>query len=208
MSPGRRGICSACTSADADAIDADLSRGGWTLRNLSSRWGISKSALHNHKQKHLRARLKRAAEERLEAGGASILDRLAAENVKAEESLTKLKEFVTGAFARAHNQGEMSAAVSALGELRRLTMGWLKERREQLRFEAELLGQLRDGGTTVNVTNVAIDEATAERMARVYLEAREVPAPLDRGGAFSPSVSIPAEVVEKPAVPEDETEEK
>jgi hypothetical protein len=71
---------------------------------------------------------------------------------------------------------------------------WVKERREQLEFEARLLGQLREGSSGPSLTVNVLDEATAERMARTFLARRQAPEPL----------ALPAEAVKsEPVEPAD-----
>lgn len=142
-----RGVCSVCSRSDAGQIDDDLSKGAWTLRDLSARWGIPRSSLHYHKQKHMRARLRKAADERAGGSDPQLLDRV-----------LELNKVALSILSKAYGAGNYSAAVAAV-----------RESRENLKLQAQLLGVLREGGTTVNIMGV-IDVEAGRRMAEIYLE--------------------------------------
>jgi hypothetical protein len=142
-----RGVCSVCSRSDAGQIDDDLSKGAWTLRDLAARWGIPRSSLHYHKTKHMRARLKRAAEERAGGSDPQLLDRV-----------LELNKVALSILSKAYSAGNFSAAIAAV-----------RESRENLKLQGQLLGVLREGGTTVNITQV-VDVEAGRRMAEIYLE--------------------------------------
>jgi hypothetical protein len=80
--------CTVCQHADVNKINKQLLE-GVTLDVLSNDSGLSRTALHNHHQKHIPVQLtkSRAAKEAIIAN--SLMGRVAALNAKAEDVYTK-----------------------------------------------------------------------------------------------------------------------
>jgi hypothetical protein len=144
------------------------------LRELSERWGVPRSSLHYHKQRHLRARLKKAAEERMGGSDPKLLDQV-----------LELNKIVLGILSKAYNAGNYSAAIAAV-----------RESRENLKLQAQLLGLLREGGTTINVVGV-IDAEAGRRMAEMYLERHKATPAIQQFSAGG--LELEESVAEEPA---------
>lgn len=150
---GTRGICNICRRPDADEIDHDLSGGHWTLSDISNKYGIPRSSVHYHKQKHMTARLRKAASERAKGSDPDLLTQI-------EERLQKCITYCEHAISGANTDRNWTAFVGAVRELRSTVV-------EIGRFR----GLIKGGDTTINV--LQLDEAAAERVARAYLARRE-----------------------------------
>lgn len=98
--------CSVCTSTDRPAIDGELVR-ATPLRTIASRYGVTRQALHRHRQTHLPASL--------------VRDRQATELANAEqllEQITDLQRHALSALARAEAMGDQRGALAAIREAR------------------------------------------------------------------------------------------
>jgi hypothetical protein len=95
----------------------------------------------------MRARLKRASDERAGGSDPQLLDRV-----------LELNKVALSILSKAYSAGNFSAAIAAV-----------RESRENLKLQGQLLGVLREGGTTVNITQV-VDVEAGRRMAQIYLE--------------------------------------
>ena len=98
--------CSICQHPERDEIDARLI-GGQPLRNVAKQFGVSVTALHRHKERHLPAHLRQAqgAEERLSA------DRLLAD-------LQALQERALALLTKAEQAGDLRTALGGIREVR------------------------------------------------------------------------------------------
>ncbi len=148
---GVRGICYFCSLPPERAAEADaFLAGGGTARDMSRRFGGSKSGAHRHKA-HVRGRLKRAAEDRKAGSDPELLDKL-----------LELNRITKGILEKAYNSGDLPTALSAVARAEK-----------QLELEGRLLGALKDGATT-NVVSVTLDPETALRMAQLFVQRRQV----------------------------------
>jgi len=142
------GRCRICAHPRLDQIEAELVKAGTVKRALARSLGVGRMSLQRHAQLHLPERLKRAAEAAKRAPAA-------------QETLQKLADLNTlakGVFTKGYNTENLTAAVSALRELRKI-----------IEFEGRLLGQLNDGSTT-NVLAVSLSPGQAAGMAEILLQ--------------------------------------
>ncbi len=140
--------CRVCAHPRLDQIEAELVKAGTVRRALARSLGIGRMSLQRHAQLHLPERLKRAAEAAKRAPAA-------------QETLQKLADLNTlakGVFTKGYNTENLTAAVSALRELRKI-----------VELEGRLLGQLNDGSTT-NVLAVTLSPEHAAGMAEILLQ--------------------------------------
>lgn len=147
----KAGFCAVCTDDEKRAeIDAAHIAGA-SIRELAKRFARSKDTVQKHVRFHIPAATQRAvaaAHVREADHGDSIL----AEVGGLQSEARRLQ-------SRAEGKRDYRTAIAALRELVRL-----------VELKARLLGELRD--REINVTNVQIDPATAERMATVFLARR------------------------------------
>jgi hypothetical protein len=140
-------ICTICANPSRADIDAALVAGG-SLRDISGRFGLSRSAVHRH-QEHVPRSLATAKEARQVAEARSLLGRI-------ETLISDCRTIAQ----KAQRAREWHAAVRALGEVRSCL---------------ELLGQIsgelkkQDAAVTVNV-NLA-RRALFVQMSRGEMEA-------------------------------------
>ena len=117
--------CLACRHAQRGEIDRAIVQ-KVPLRKIASIYGVTKSSLHRHRRRHMERALRKAAQ-RLEAAdgylGGDIFQRL--------ETLSLLTMNILGRAVAANNL--------------RASNGAIKQAVEHLRFESELLGQLKSG---------------------------------------------------------------
>jgi hypothetical protein len=124
-------VCATCSHAEREAIDRALAAGNPSLRQLAARYGISTSALHRHRSKHLPGALVEVAPAE---GADSALARLEVLIPRVEKTLR-----------RAERDGKATQVVTAARELRQC-----------LELVARLRGELRpDPAVQVNVLTSA-----------------------------------------------------
>ncbi|HXN77538.1 MAG TPA: hypothetical protein VN965_02055 [Candidatus Dormibacteraeota bacterium] len=142
------GRCRVCAHPRLDMIEVELVKAGTVKRALARSLGIGRMSLQRHAQLHLPERLKRAAEAAKKAPAS-------------QETLQKLADLNTlarGVFTKGYNTENLTAAISALRELRKI-----------VELEGRLLGQLNDGSTT-NVLAVTLSPGQAAGMAEILLQ--------------------------------------
>jgi hypothetical protein len=124
-------ICATCAHPECEAIDRALAAGNPSLRRLSASYGISTSALHRHRSKHLPGAL-------VEVAPAETAD-------SAPARLEQLLPRVERLLRKAERTGKPAQAVAAAREIR---LG--------LELVGRLRGELRpDPAVQVNVLTSA-----------------------------------------------------
>jgi hypothetical protein len=142
-------VCTICSHPKRAEIEkAHLA--GQAIRAIARRCGTSRDAIMRHVENHLPARMVKGAERRQIAEGSDLVERLLDLN---RQTLDILKG------ARRSRKHDLALKAIARAE-------------SQLELQARLAGEIRDG---LNIVNVQLDPATAERMARVFLERRARP---------------------------------
>jgi len=109
---GRRlmaGRCSVCTREDRKAIDAALAFS--SVRDIAGRFGLSKTAVHAHKSRHLTPAVARAIATRGDLSAAALVQRLA-----------DLLETCDEAMATAKKGEDLKALTSLIRESRELVV--------------------------------------------------------------------------------------
>jgi hypothetical protein len=124
-----------------------------------------------HAQLHLPDRMRRAAE----------VAKKAPASQKTLEQVAELNKLARAVFTKGYNTENLSAAVAALGELRKI-----------IEFEGRLLGTVREPGATINI-DFSMDPDVLERMAGAFLAARRREA-----GALPAATTVDVEVVSPP----------
>jgi hypothetical protein len=155
-------VCTACTHEHRPEIDRMLAAGIGSQRSVAKKFGLSDAAVCRHKA-HVTARMARAVEaaEARQDQKLALIDRL--QSADLVERLRAINSATLGILAEARRAGRLSVAVSAIGRLVDLA-----------EVEAKILGAIEERRVNVNV--LQIDPATAEKMARLYLERRALPA--------------------------------
>jgi len=141
-------VCTVCLHSERAEIDEALAAGE-PFRNIPKRVSVSPSALFRHRD-HLPQTLIKATE----AQEISHADKLI---VELGELVTKARELCD----KAEAGGDLRTALAAIRELTRL-----------IELRARIADELKD--SQVNVLNVQLEPATAQRMAEIYL-ARHTP---------------------------------
>ena len=139
--------CTICGHSSRKEIDHAL-LSGKTYREITGNFPVSKSALERHRD-HITASMLKAKEATEIARGDDLVKDLRTLAVEAN----RLK-------SQAEESGNVRAAIAALREITRL-----------IELRAKIAGELKEG--QVNVINVHLDDATATRMAEVYLSRRK-----------------------------------
>lgn len=121
---------------------------GKTYREITGNFPVSKSALERHRD-HITASMLKAKEATEIARGDDLVEDLRTLAIEAN----RLK-------SQAEESGNVRAAIAALREITRL-----------IELRAKIAGELKEA--QVNVINVHLDDATATRMAEVYLSRRK-----------------------------------
>jgi len=119
--------CSICAHAEREAIDAALVAGE-PYRDISGRFGVSRSALTRHKAQHIGQAVAQAQGEAVTAAGGAVLAKIAA----LEADAKRLQ-------AKAEKSGDYRTAIAALREMVRI-----------VELLAKLQGELTEG-TTINI---------------------------------------------------------
>lgn len=164
--------CRVCADSRLDQIEADLARAGTNKRAVARKYGLGRMSVVRHARLHLPDRVRRAAE----------VAKKAPASQKTLDQVTELNKLARGLFTRAYNESNLSAAVSALAELRKT-----------IEFEGRLLGTVREPGARINI-DVSVDREALARMAGAFLavqHAKPVALP-------AASASIDAEVLSSP----------
>jgi hypothetical protein len=139
--------CTICGHPSREEIDHALVSGK-TYREITGNFPVSKSALERHRD-HITASILKAKEATEIARGDDLVEDLRTLAVEAN----RLK-------SQAEESGNVRAAIAALREITRL-----------IELRAKIAGELKGG--QVNIINVHVDDATATRMAEVYLSRRK-----------------------------------
>jgi hypothetical protein len=169
---GNGRTCRVCGDPRLDQIEADLARAGTNKRAVARKYGLGRMSVVRHARLHLPDRVRRAAE----------VAKRAPASQRTLEQVTELNKLARGLFTRAYNESNLSAAVSALAELRKT-----------IEFEGRLLGTVRDPGARINI-DVSVDREALARMAGAFLAVQQgEPVVLPVSAA-----SIDAEVVSPP----------
>jgi len=137
--------CSICKHQDRDQIDAALIEGG-PSKELASRFGVSKSALHRHRQTHILDCLRKAKE--------------AVEISKADNLINQveaLKRKVQQILEKAESDNDLRTALAGVKELSRL-----------IGLVAKMTTELKNNQGGV-VDADLLDPETARKMAEFYL---------------------------------------
>jgi hypothetical protein len=128
MSTPRTGRqCTVCVHDERAAIDRALVEGTPT-RSVADQYGLSKTAVHRHQERHLPAHMVQAREAAETVAADSLLERLRELNRETQDVLRA---------ARKEKDHELRLKAIARAE-------------KQLELEARLLGELKDGAT-VNI---------------------------------------------------------
>ena len=135
--------CTVCGHKERQAIDKALVAGE-SFRNISQHFGRSAAALFRHKE-HVTGALVKAAERREERHGASLLDQV--EDLTAE-SQGLLSRVLQTLFPPGSQNGEKQAVSPKDAKD---ASAVVRDVRENLRFIAQLTGQLKGDGATVNI---------------------------------------------------------
>ncbi|HUX68638.1 MAG TPA: hypothetical protein VMV31_14215 [Terriglobales bacterium] len=98
--------CTVCINAERKVIDSELLRGSPTLRDISRRTGLSKTALLRHKVSHLPATMARAHEAAQLADAGALLEQLQ----QVCDDCRRLQQ-------RAEASNDVRGAIAALGLL-------------------------------------------------------------------------------------------
>ena len=98
--------CSVCISTDRPAIDGELVR-ATPLRTISARYGVTRQALHRHRQTHLPASLVRDTQASQVANAEQLL-----------EQINDLQRHALSELARAEAMGDQRGALAAIREAR------------------------------------------------------------------------------------------
>lgn len=130
--------CTICTHAQRREIDEALVAGK-PVRDIAGRYDISKTALQRHKE-HLSGKLVKAAERREERHGTSLLDQLGALTARSQTLLSSI-------FPELQNGEKQTISPKDARDVSAV----VREVRENLRLTAQLTGQLKGDGATVNV---------------------------------------------------------
>ena len=148
---GNGRTCRVCGDPRLDQIEADLARAGTNKRAVARKYGLGRMSVVRHAQLHLPDRVRRAAE----------VAKKAPASQKTLEQVTELNKLARGLFTRAYNESNLSAAVSALAELRKT-----------IEFEGRLLGTVREPGARINI-DVSVDREALARMAGAFLAVQQ-----------------------------------
>lgn len=146
----KAGFCAVCSDANRSELDAAHIAGA-SIRELAKRFGRNKDTVQRHVRSHIPAATERAA------AAAHVREAEHGDSILAE--LGDLQNEARRLQSRAEGKRDYRTAIAAVRELVRL-----------VELKARLLGELRD--REINVTNVQLDSATAERMAAVFLARR------------------------------------
>jgi hypothetical protein len=130
--------CGICIHPDREKIEKAIIS-GTTLREISGKWEISKSAIDRHKKDHLPTKLVKAAETREINTAGALLDQLF--------EITRETEAILKEMRKKGNDKDNRGALFALRRLER-----------QLELQAQLLGRL--GPSTAVQVNVGIPSLT------------------------------------------------
>ena len=139
--------CRVCADPRLDQIETDLVRPGTNRRALARKYGIGRMSILRHEQLHLPERVQRAAEA---AKSAPVSQRTL-------EQVAELNKLARAIFTRGYNDANLTAAVSALRELRKI-----------VEFEGRLLGTVKEAGAQINI-DISLDREALARMAGAYL---------------------------------------
>jgi hypothetical protein len=153
-------LCRICASSDPKrrkAVDAALISSSAPKAEIARRTGYSRFQLIRH-EKHLQRALAAGAKD-------------AGELEYGHDLLAQIRELIARTFQileRAETAGSLTAATAAIRELR-----------GNYEFLAKLTGQLQTGSRSLTLVSNSIDvidEATALKMARIFIERHETPA--------------------------------
>ena len=138
--------CTICTHEDRAEIERALVHGE-PFRNVAVRFGTSASSLHRHKNFHLAPHLAKAFE-------AANVTR-AAELVQ-ESEVRKARDLGAALDVAAQLRGINAVCLEILQKSRTdgkhsISLGAVDRIHRQLELQSKLLGELQDGGPTVNV---------------------------------------------------------
>ncbi len=143
----KAGSCAVCDDPRRAEID-QASITGSTVRDLATRFSRSKNTIQKHVAEHIPAAVQKALGVigDVDAGDAILTE------------LQHLKNEAIRLQAAAEKKTDLRAAISALRELR-----------EAIELTAKIVGQIHENEINFNVQ---IDDATAARMAELYLARR------------------------------------
>jgi hypothetical protein len=130
-----------------------------------------------HLQLHLPERVQRAAE----------AAKTAPASQKTLQQVAELNKLARAIFTRGYNDNNLTAAVSALRELRKI-----------IEFEGRILGTVKEPGTQINI-DVNVDPETLARMAGAFLAVRQreaLTAPLSDAPVETTLVASPSDLDE------------
>lgn len=119
--------CTVCNHEQVESINSEL-MAGTTLDGLVEKYGVSRAALHRHKQNHLTGQIAKVQQAQL--------------SEKTESVMTQVLEISK----RANDIYEQSA----MSDNPSLGLRALKELRETTSLCAKLTGELREGLTVIN----------------------------------------------------------
>jgi hypothetical protein len=139
--------CRVCGDPRLDQVEAELARPGTNKRAVARKYGLGRMSVVRHAQLHLPDRLRRAAE----------VAKRAPASQKTLEQVAELNKLARALFGKAYNESNLTAAVSALGELRKV-----------IELEGRLLGTVKSEGAQINI-DVTVDREALVRMAGAFL---------------------------------------
>lgn len=167
------GHCRVCAHPRLDQIEEELCRPGTNHRAVARRWGLGRMSIGRHAKTHLPDRIQRAAEAAKRAPASQ----------KTLDQVADLNRLARGILTRGYNDNNLTAAVAALRELRKI-----------VELEGRLLGTVKEPGSQVHI-DFNLDRETLGRMAGAFVafQQRE-PTPLAPA-----SQTVDAELVASPA---------
>ena len=143
--------CRVCANPRLDEIEAELVRPGTNRRAVARKYGLGRMSVLRHLQTHLPERVQRAAE----------AAKTAPASQKTLQQVAELNKLARAIFTRGYNDNNLTAAVSALRELRKI-----------IELEGRVLGSVKEPGTQVNI-DFNVDRETLARMAGAFLAVQE-----------------------------------
>lgn len=171
--------CRVCADPRLDEIEAELVRPGTNKRATARRFGLGRMSVLRHFQQHLPDRMRRAAEVAKQAPASR----------KTLEQVVELNKLARAVFSRGYNENNLTAAIGALGELRKI-----------IEFEGRLLGTVKDAGARIAI-DVTVDRQALARMADAFLAIQR-----REGGALpSAGTVVDTEVIDHSSDPAQET---
>lgn len=151
--------CSVCSSKRRKAIDEAM-LAGMPLRDISTRYGPSRSALNRHKP-HIAATVAQAHEAAEVCRADSLLDQVKAQQARGEGLLSAAERLLENALAAGDSKGANEAIRAAVATLREL--------RGSLELKGKILGAVEEK-TKVEVSLAAVRDIDLRKVSDADLE--------------------------------------